>query len=154
LAQKAEDVERIKEEGMKRSQVMQTLSYMTDVIGPRLTGSPNLKRANEWTRDKMVSWGMENGRLEAWGPFGRGWTLERFSAQIVTPQCIPLAAYPKAWSPGVRGTLTGEVVYVDAATEADLAKYKGKLKGAVVLNGPMREVRARFEPLGTRYTDE
>src|SRR5207253_3663596 len=74
-------IARIKEEGMKRSQVMQTLEYLTDVIGPRLTGSPQMMRANEWTRDKLKSWGLENAQLEAWGPFGRGWTLKRFSAQ-------------------------------------------------------------------------
>jgi hypothetical protein len=147
-------IAKIREEGLQRSQAMQTLSYLTDVIGPRLTGSPNLKRANEWTRDKMTSWGLQNASLEAWGPFGRGWTLERFSAQIVSPQCIPVIAYPKAWSPGVRGTLTGEVVVVNAETEAELDKYKGKLKGAIVLNGAPRAVQARFEPLGTRYTDE
>ena len=93
-------IAQIRDEGLNRSQVMQTLGYLTDVIGPRLTGSPNLKRANEWTRDKMTSWGLANAHLEAWGPFGRGWTLKRFSAQIVEPPSIPLIAYPKAWSPG------------------------------------------------------
>ena len=83
-------IERIKEEGLKHSQVMATLSYLTDVIGPRLTGSPNLKRANEWTRDKLTAWGLVNARLEPWGPFGRGWSLKKFSAQVVEPQCIPL----------------------------------------------------------------
>src|SRR5947209_15269898 len=95
-------VARIKDEGMNRSQVMQTLSYLSDVIGPRLTASPNAKRANEWTRDKLTSWGLQNAHLEAWGPFGRGWTLRHFSAQIVEPQDIPLIAYPKAWSPGIK----------------------------------------------------
>ena len=75
-------IERIKEEGLKHSQVMATLSYLTDVIGPRLTGSPNMKRANEWTRDKLAAWGAANAHLEAWGPFGRGWSLKRFSAQV------------------------------------------------------------------------
>ena len=98
-------IERIKEEGLKRSQVMATLSYLTDVIGPRLTGSPNMKRANEWTRDKLAAWGLANAHLEAWGPFGRGWELKRFSAQIIEPQCIPLIGFPKAWSPGTDGTL-------------------------------------------------
>src|SRR5438445_13322467 len=87
-------IARIRNEGLNHSQVMQTLSYLSDVIGPRLTGSPNLKRANEWTRDKMTEWGLSNAHLEPWGPFGRGWTLERFSAQIVSPQAIPLIAYP------------------------------------------------------------
>src|ERR1700677_1985004 len=82
-------IERIKEEGLKHSQVMATLSYLTDVIGPRLTGSPNMKRANEWTRDKLAAWGAAHAHLEAWGPFGRGWSLKRFSAQVVEPQCIP-----------------------------------------------------------------
>ena len=147
-------IDRIKEEGGKRSQVMATLSYLTDVIGPRLTGSPNLKRANEWTRDTMTGWGLENARLEAWGPFGRGWTLKRFSAQIVEPQCIPLIAVPKAWSPSIDGELTAEVVYFDVKTEADLDQYKGKLKGAVVLTSPPAEVPARFEPLASRKTDK
>src|SRR2546422_795373 len=72
---------RIKDEGMNRSQVMQTLSYLSDVIGPRLTASPNMKRACEWTRDTMSKWGLQNAHLEAWGPFGRGWSLKRFSDQ-------------------------------------------------------------------------
>jgi len=147
-------VARIKDEGMNRSQVMQTLSYLSDVIGPRLTASPNMKRANEWTRDKLTGWGLQNAHLEAWGPFGRGWTLKNFSAQVTQPQDIPLIAYPKAWSPGTNGTLTGEVVYVDAKDETELQKYKGKLKGAIVLTGAMREVKAHFEPLGSRLSEK
>jgi carboxypeptidase Q len=146
-------VERIKDEGLKRSQVMATLSYLTDVIGPRLTGSPNMKRANEWTRDKLAAWGLGNAHLEAWGPFGRGWSLKRFSAQIIEPQCIPLIGFPKAWSPGTDGTLVAPVVYFDAKTEADFASFKGKLKGAIVLTSPIREVAARWEPLANRKTD-
>ena len=149
----SDPIERIKEEGLKRSQVMATMSYLTDVIGPRLTGSPNMKRANEWTRDKMAAWGLANAHLEAWGPFGRGWTLKRFSAQVIAPQCIPLIGYPKAWSPGTEGTLEAPVVYFDAKSEAEFAKFKGKLKGAIVLLSPIREVAAHFEPLGARKTD-
>jgi len=121
---------RIKDEGMNRSQVMQTLSYLSDVIGPRLTASPNMKRANNWTRETLEKWGMQNAHLESWGPFGRGWALKRFSAQVIEPQGFPLIAYPKAWSPATKGAITGNVVYLDAKTEADLEKYKGKLKGA------------------------
>jgi hypothetical protein len=147
-------IERIKDEGMNRSQVMQTLSYLSDVIGPRLTASPGMKRSNEWTRDQLTKWGLQNAHLEAWGPFGRGWTLKRFSAQVSEPLNIPLIAYPKAWSPGTAGPLTGDVVYVDAKDEADLQRFKGKLKGAIVLTGKMREVKARFEPMGTRLDDK
>src|SRR6516165_12562743 len=102
-------IARIRDEGMNHSQVMQTLSYLTDVIGPRLTASPNLKRANEWTRDRLTSFGLNNAHLEPWGPFGRGWSLKRFSAQVIEPQAIPLIAYPKAWSPGFDQPLVGDV---------------------------------------------
>src|SRR6201988_767484 len=87
-------IQRIKDEGMNRSQVMQTLSYLSDVIGPRLTASPGMKRATDWTRDQLTKWGLQNAHLEAWGPFGRVWSLKRFSAQVVEPQTIPLIAYP------------------------------------------------------------
>jgi carboxypeptidase Q len=147
-------IQRIKDEGMNRSQVMQTLSYLSDVIGPRLTASPGMKRANEWTRDQLTKWGLQNAHLEPWGPFGRGWTLKRFSAQVTEPVDIPLIAYPKAWSPGLATPLTAEVVYVDAKTEADLEKYKGKLNGKIVLTAAMREVPAHFDAQGTRLNEK
>src|SRR5207253_6571901 len=87
-------IDRIRDEGLNHSQAMQTLSYLTDVIGPRLTGSPTLRRANEWTRDRFSAWGLADAHLESWS-FGRGWSLQRFSAQILEPQAIPLIAYPK-----------------------------------------------------------
>ena len=145
---------RIKDEGMNRSQVMQTLSYLSDVIGPRLTASPGMKRANEWTRDQLTKWGLQNGHLESWGPFGRGWTLKRFSAQVTEPLAIPLIAYPKAWSPGLEAPLTAEVVYIDAKTEADLDKFKGKLNGKIVLTTATRDVPAHFDAQGTRLNEK
>jgi hypothetical protein len=147
-------IARIRDEGMNRSQVMQTLSYLSDVIGPRLTASPGMKRSNEWTRDQLTKWGLQNAHLEAWGPFGRGWTLKRFSAQVSEPTAFPVIAYPKAWSPGINAPLTADVVYVDAKTEADLEKYRGKLKGKIVLTAPMRDVAAHFDPLGTRMNEK
>ena len=174
-------IARIKDEGMNRSQVMQTLSYLSDVIGPRLTASPNAKRANEWTRDTLSRWGLQNAHLEAWGPFGRGWTLKSFSAQVIEPQDIPLIAYPKAWSPGVKvmrevasvpdpknkrkvaappalpkpgSVVTADVIFLDAKTEADLDKYKGQLKGKIVLISQPVEVKALFDPLGTRRDEK
>jgi carboxypeptidase Q len=148
-------IERIKDEALNKSQVMATLSYLTDVIGPRLTASPNMKRANEWTKEKLASWGLENAHLEKWGTFGKGWALKKFSIQVIEPHCIPLIAFPKAWSPGIEGTVVGEVVDLDAVkTEADLEKLKGKLKGAFVMLGPPIEVEAHFEALGSRLTDK
>lgn len=146
-------VDRIKEEGLKHSKVMATLSYLTDVIGPRLTASPGLKRANEWTRDTMTKWGLENARLEPWGPFGRGWSLVRFSAQVVEPQCIPVIAYPKAWSLGLESPTVADVVLFNPKDDAELQAFKGKLRGKIVLNSAPRDVKAQFEAPGTRFTD-
>src|SRR5687767_448986 len=149
-----EVIDKIRDEGMNRSQVMQHLSYLTDVIGGRLTNSPNMKRANEWTRDTMAKWGMQNAKLEAWGPFGRGWSLKSFNAQVVEPQTIAVIAYPKAWTPSTKGPVTAEVVYFNAQTDADLEKYKGKLNGKIVLVSEPREVKADFGGMGTRRSDE
>jgi carboxypeptidase Q len=149
-----EAIARIKEQGMTtNSQAMATLSYLSDVIGERLTGSPNLKRANEWTKMKLQSWGLANAHLEAWGPFGRGWELKHFSAQIVEPQVFPLIACPQAWSPGLKRPLTGEVIYLGGVSASNLDSYKGKLAGAIVLASPMHEVVPRLEPIFTRQTE-
>ena len=147
------DIQRIREEGLERSEVMATASYLTDVIGERLTASPSLRRANEWTRDRMTSWGLANAHLHAWGPFGRGWTVKLFTAQVIEPICIPLTAYPRAWSPGLPETLTGEVVWFYPTNQAQLDAFKGRLKGAIVMTSETTEVKEPTEPLSTRLTD-
>jgi carboxypeptidase Q len=149
-----EMMKKIREEGTERSQVMETLSWLTDVHGPRLTNSPQYKRASEWAKGKLTELGLQNATLEAWGPFGRGWSLEGFTANIVKPDFIPLLAYPKAWSPSTNGVVRGQVVYFDPKTVEDLEKYKGKLKGAIVLMSPPRDVKAHFDPEGSRMTDK
>lgn len=150
----AEVIDKIKDEGMNHSQVMKHLSYLTDVIGGRLTNSPNMKRANEWTRDQMAKWGMQNAKLEAWGPFGRGWALKSFSAQINEPTAFPVIAYPKAWSPSTKGAVTADVVYLDVNSDEDFAKYKGQLAGKIVLIAKPRSLKAEFEPNGVRWSDK
>jgi len=145
---------RIRDAALNHSQIMDMVGYLTDVSGPRLTGSPNLKGAEEYARDKLREWGLTNAHLEAWGPFGRGWSLQGFTANMVSPGFSPLIAYPKAWSPGTSGTIRGEVVYLDAKTTADLDKYKGKLKGKIVLFSPARQVDPLFDPPAQRQTDE
>ncbi|HXU40449.1 MAG TPA: M20/M25/M40 family metallo-hydrolase [Blastocatellia bacterium] len=147
-------ITKIKEEGMNRSQVMDTLSYITDVPGARLTGSPNIRVAQEWAKQKLAAWGLQNSHLESWGPFGRGWSLEGFSANLIKPNYAPLIAYPKAWSPATNGVVRGQPVFFDAKTDADFQKYKGKLKGAIVLLTEAREVKPHYEALGHRQTDE
>jgi hypothetical protein len=139
-----EVVARIKAEGFKNSQVMETLFWLTDVHGPRLTGSPNMKSASEWARDQMAKWGMENAHLESWGTFGRGWATQRFSIEMLEPQYQPIVAYPQAWSAGTNGVVSGTPVMVDIKTEDDMAKYKGKLRGAIVLAQKPREAETHF----------
>src|SRR5687767_14624325 len=147
------DIDKIRDEGLNRSKVMEHLSYLTDVIGGRLTNSPNMKRANEWTRDTMAKWGMQNAKLEPWGPFGRGWSLKGFNAQVTDPTAFPVIAYPKAWSPSTKGVVSSDVVFLDVNAVEDFAKYRGQLQGKIVLIAKPREVKAAFEGLGVRYSD-
>ena len=142
----------IRREGLLRSQLPATLEYLTDVIGPRLTGSPGLLRANEWTRKKLEEWGLSSAVLEPWGPFGRGWTQERFSLEVIAPTPFPVIAIAKAWSTGFKGVV--DVVMLDVSSEEDLKKYEGKLAGKAVLMSPIRDVEAHFTPQGVRWTDE
>ena len=147
-------IEKIKDEGLNRSQVMNHLSYLTNVIGPRLTNSPNMKRANEWTKEQMAKWGMQNAKLESWGPFGRGWELKNFAAEVISPMPFPVIAYPKAWSPSTKGAVTSDVVYLDVNSDADFAKYKGQLAGKIVFVSRLRDLKAEFEPNATRFSDK
>ncbi|MDM7921487.1 MAG: M20/M25/M40 family metallo-hydrolase [Pyrinomonadaceae bacterium] len=148
-------ISKIKDEGMTRSQALATIRYLTDVIGPRLTNSPAQRRANNWTKEQLEKWGMKNAAVDPWGEFGRGWELERFTASVEMPEgTIPFRAYPKAWSPSTNGPLTGTVVYVDAADEAGLEKYKGKLKGAIIFTQSEREIKPGFQAIATRNSDE
>ncbi|MEX2153170.1 MAG: M20/M25/M40 family metallo-hydrolase [Gemmatimonadaceae bacterium] len=144
---------KIREEGMQRSKVMEITSYLTDVYGARLTGSPSTKAAGEWVVGQLKGWGMSNPRLETWGPFGRGWSSEKFTARVVAPTQYPLIAYPGAWSPGTNGPVTGEVAVVRVDSLADLAKYRGKLAGKWVMFGAVPVVRPHWEPMSRRFTD-
>lgn len=144
----------IRKYGLEQSQVMETASWLTDVYGPRLTGSPMLDKATDWALKTLKDWGLENVHTETWGPFGRGWELKKFSMNAVTPSAFPIIAYPKAWSPSVKGTVTGEVIYLNASKEEDLAQYKGKLKGKFVLIDTVRMVKEPFEADAQRFTPE
>jgi len=146
-------IKKIKEEGLERSKVMETISFLTDVHGPRLTASPQTKAAAEWTKTRLTEWGLANAHLEPWGPFGRGWSLEGFTANMVKPSYAPLIAYPKAWSGSTPKAIRGTPIYLDAATEKDLDQYRGKLHRAIVLLSPPREVKALFDPLAQRQSD-
>ncbi len=146
---------RIKDEGFNRSQVMDIMSYLTDVHGPRLTGSPNIREAAEYARSKLIEWELVNVDLEKWGPFGRGWTNDRFSAHMMTGgHAYPIIGYTKAWTPGTDGAVSGEVVIADIGSAADFDEYRGQLRGKFVLISPMPAVPALFDPPAVRLTDE
>src|SRR2546421_9187245 len=146
---------RIKDEGLNRSQVMETLSYLTDVYGPRLTGSPQIKAAAEWTKKKLMEWELANVNLESWGPFGRGWSNEQFNARAISADTsFQLIAYPKAWTPGTDGTIGADVVTAVINNEQDFEKFRGQVRGKYVMTTAMRDVPAQFQAAGRRFTDE
>ena len=146
-------ISRIREMALNHSEIKDTVEYLSDVCGPRLTGSPNLKRAQEYAKGKLAEWGLANAHLEPWGPFGRGWSLEGFTANVLAPTFSPLIAIPKAWSPGTNGTIRGEPIFLDVNATADLEKYRGKLRGKIVLFAPERRVEPLFEKQKERQSD-
>jgi carboxypeptidase Q len=144
---------KIKEEGLQRSKVMEITSYLTDVYGPRLTGSPSIRTAGEWAVKEMQGWGLANAKLEPWGPFGRGWANDRFVGYMIAPSAAPLIGYPKAWTPGTNGPVKAEAVLAVLGNDRDLDTYRGKLNGKFVLTMPARPVMPHVEPEAHRYTD-
>ena len=143
----------IRDEGLSRSQAMDTLFWLTDRYGPRVTGSPAFEEAGAWAMRKTTEWGLTNVHREEWD-FGRGWSLVRFSAHMIEPQVQVLIGLPKTWSTGTDGPVSADVVRVTATTEADLAKYKGQLKGKIVLSQPARAVRMLEGPFIVRMDGE
>ncbi|HNV02150.1 MAG TPA: M20/M25/M40 family metallo-hydrolase [Vicinamibacterales bacterium] len=151
------DINKIKAEGLQNSQVMELASWLTDVYAPRLTGSPTFLKAAEWTVAKMKEWGLANAKIEPWtnrNGFERGWTNDKFYLSAVAPERFPIPGTPAAWTPGTNGLVSGEVVLVTATTEAELAPYKGTLRGKWVLTQAAPDVAAYWKPLATRYTAE
>ncbi len=149
IAQEAVDmeaVERIRVEGLDNSQIGELAGYLTDVIGPRLTNSPGMTRANEWTAEMFEKWGLFNVQIEPWGEFGRGWERVSYSGRIVTPFVQPLVAQPSGWTGSTTGMVTGPAVIIEADSVADLEKYRGQLAGAWILSRSPVEMSPDWEP--------
>ncbi|CAN5426462.1 hypothetical protein BH10ACI4_BH10ACI4_22020 [soil metagenome] len=144
----------IKTEAFQHSQVMDHLFYLSEVYGPRVTDSANYRAAGEWAVKRLESYGLKNVHLEKWGPFGDGWQIKRFSAHLVEPAYAPLIGFPLAWSPSTPGPVTGEAILAPIHSEADFAKYKGKLKGKIVLIADPKVVLMHTEVEAKRLTDE
>ena len=167
-----EMVTRIRDEGFHRSQALATVAYLTDRIGPRLTGTPELKEANEWTRRRLAGWGLANAHLEGW-QFGRGWSFSRAvvamaslpaagtaaaaaatATTVPAPRWTQLSALPKAWTPGTAGEVRGEAMRVSLDAAADMDRYRGKLAGKVVLLDKAHDVTAPAAAEPRRFTPE
>jgi Zn-dependent M28 family amino/carboxypeptidase len=124
--------EQILSEIHDHGQAMENLEYLSDEIGPRLTGSPQLKQANDWTAAKFREYGLTNVHLEPW-TIAHSWARGTAHARIVSPTGHPLTIASAGWSPGTNGVVRGPVVYFDAKTKEDFDKFRGKLKGAIVI---------------------
>ncbi|HET9360613.1 MAG TPA: M20/M25/M40 family metallo-hydrolase [Vicinamibacterales bacterium] len=163
LAQERPDLDvfwKIRQEGTSRSQIMRTLHVLTDVHGPRLTGSPNLKAAGEWAVEQMHAWGLKNGRLEPWNFGHPGWTNERLAAYIVSPVKDSLVAEVLAWTPGTSGLVRGAAIQMTPPrqpTQEELTAYleplKTVVKGKMVLVNPPQQVPVTFNPVPLRRED-
>src|SRR5690349_19232259 len=147
-------VTKIRYEGFRNSKIKEIATGLLENIGPRLTGSPNMKRANDWTRDELTKFGLVNAHLESWGPFGRGWSNDYVNVRMLSPDIQTFIAYPKAWTPGTDGAVHGDCVRADIKTKQDFAKYKGKLAGKIVIFGDIPEVKPIVEAPYERYTDK
>lgn len=149
-----EAIQRIKAEGFERSQVMDTAWWLTEIHGPRLTNSPQMRAAADWAVKRLTEWSLSNAKQEPWGePFGLGWSNERTVLQVVTPTPWPVIAYARAWTPGTSGPVTAAAVLAPLAAESDFDKFRGTLKGKVVLLQDVREVTPMFEAPAHRYTE-
>ena len=155
-AEEAVDLEmvtRIRDEGFTNSKVMDTVGYLTDVIGPRVTGSPQMREANDWTRQRLESWGLANAHLEGF-QFGRGWSFDRAVVQMVKPSAATLLAVPRGYTPGTDGPKRGKVVKVRIDSEADAEKYRGQLAGRIVLLGEARDTANPDKAQFLRYSEQ
>ena len=154
-----EAIYKIKEEGFQRSQVMNIMSWLTDVYGPRLTNSPGFRKAGDWAVKEMTSWGLANVKLEPYvtpaGPFGRGWSNDQFLMQATTPGgTFPVIGMSTAWTPGTDGHVKGDAVHAVMETPQDLQKFKGQLRGKFVLTAALPTVPALWTATGRRYTED
>jgi len=148
-------VEKIIEEGIENSKVMDFASWLTDVYGPRLTNSPQLLNANNYTKERLEELGLENAELHRWGPFGTGWELNRFAMHANTPHTyFPITAVPKAWSPGYDDPVKGEVIFLTIEDDEDLESYRGLLKDKFVMLDYPQGSEPSWDPIATRNSDE
>ena len=147
-------VQKIRNEGLNNSKAMDIAFNLTDVAGPRLSNSPGLRRAQDWAVSQLKAWGLQNVHLESWGDFGKGWQVDKYYAATTAPFYHAIIASPKAWTPGTNGPIKSDVILIKADTVTDLAQYKGKLAGKIVMLDRGNAIKASDKPELHRYTDE
>ena len=145
-------IAKIRGEAMTQSQAMDTHWWLSEGFGPRATGTPGYQAAADWAMKKFNEWGLKNVHIERF-PFGQGWSIDRFSVHLLTPQPAVLVGQPRWYSPSTKGTISSDVVHVKASTEADLAKYKGQLVGKIVILQAARPVRMLEDRVLLRMND-
>ena len=145
-------IARIRGEAITASQALDTHWWLSEGFGARATGTPGYQAAADWAMKKFNEWGLKNVHVERF-PFGQGWSIDRFSVHLLTPQPAPLIGMPRWYSPSTKGTITSDVVHVKATSEADLAKYKGQLTGKIVILQAVRPVRMLEDRVVLRMND-
>lgn len=144
---------KIRSEVKQNSKVMSLLRDLTDINGPRLTFSKGYAKSADWVKTQLNEWGIQNVKFESFEQIGKGWSIKKYSLMAIGGSNFPVISYPKAWSPGIAKPITGELIYLDIKSEADLLRYKGKLKNKFVLLNDEREIDPHFEPEATRVAD-
>jgi len=147
-------VHKIRAEAFENSQIMDTLFYLTDVNGPRVTNSTGFHAAADWVVKRLEGYGLVNVKQEPWGAFGRSWNLTHYEGHMLEPQYSPLIGFPAAWTAGTNGPVRGDAMMAVLATQADLDKYKGQLRGKMVLTMAPKELEMQTAPLAHRLTEE
>lgn len=146
-------INKIKAEAFTNSKVMDTMFYLTDVYGPRLTNSPNFQNAGDWAVKRLQEYGLTNVHQEKWAPFGKGWANRFYEGHIVEPQYSPLMGVPLAWTAGTEGNITAEPMLAVIRAESDMDKFKGKLKGKIIMISPTRDLPIPSTAEARRYTE-
>lgn len=146
-------LQKIRQEGLEHSQVMDIAFHLTDASGPRLTASPGFNRAASYAKEQLSQWHLSDARLDPWGEFGKGWELQKSYVALTAPYYKPLIAYPKAWCGGTNGPRSGAVLLINAKDSAELEKYKGQLAGKILIWDRTDTYKQSFAPDASRYAD-
>src|SRR5690349_6969609 len=153
VADQPEDINRVIDQGLNHSQVMQTAEHLMDQIGARMTNSPGMRQAEAWTQAQFKGWGLKNVRKEGF-VFGRGWSVVSSTARMTAPRVMPITAIPVAWTPATSGTITAQIVVAPIKRERDFETWRGKLAGKIVLVSLPDDGSEPGEPAFKRYTDD